>query len=105
MVDLDVEVSAHVRPVLELPEYWRTWLGTLKSEQIARTDFMLVARMPSARPQEMEEDTQDVSTAAKWMWQGLCVATIPFVHAVHFLTGARGEAHYFTSLRPPRLPP
>ncbi len=91
VVDLDEEVSAHVRPALELPEQWRTWLGTLKSEQIADTEFMIVARKPSAKPHEMDKDTQDVSNAARWMWEGLCVSNIPFVDAVHFLTGARIE--------------
>ena len=75
---------------LSLPAPWREWLGTIRSEQTERYNLFLLSKSPSARPQVLDLENDELWRRVGDFYSGLLLAS-PFApaHRPVQLTGCR----------------
>jgi hypothetical protein len=70
---------------------WRTWLGELRSEQIERSNFLLEASRPSARPAVLDAENEELKATVNFVFHGLLLQGVPGYRRGFYLTGANVE--------------
>ena len=96
-------------PPVELGDTWSRWLGSIKSEQLADSNFFIVARKHSDRPGIVDGEIEELSGEVKYVWHGILLHGVAYQDHVHVLAGgfpeiqpevrqSTGENPYYRSL-------
>ena len=94
---------------LALPDHWRTWLGTLRVDELRQANLFLFAHAPSVNPESLDDENRQLSDIVHRLYFGLLIA-VPYIsHAegirmtgVHFggEVDVRGVTNYQEILAP-----
>lgn len=68
--------------------HWREWLGSFRSDEIARTNFVLVAILPSKNPQVLDAENQQLTQTPDYSLYGLLLQGVPYYDKGFSLSGA-----------------
>ena len=58
----------------ELDGDWTTWLGSIRMEQLADSNLLIEAELPSRAPEILDQDSEDVGRLAHQAFMGLLLA-------------------------------
>ena len=77
---------------LDLPADWRTWIGSLRAEEIEGCNFALLSKMPSKRPGVLDGENQLLQRHVWGFYIGLLLSSsFTPSHRSIFLTGSRRD--------------
>ncbi|BDG08212.1 hypothetical protein [Anaeromyxobacter paludicola] len=62
---------------LDLPDYWRKWLGTLRTDEIQEASLLLVAVGASERPKVLDRENETLTSRVDALFSGLLIAARP----------------------------
>ena len=76
----------------DVPTEWRTWLGSIRTKQVARSNLWLVSKLMSATPDVLDGENQSLQNSVKHLYVGLLLS-VPFSpsHKPFLMTGARQQ--------------
>jgi hypothetical protein len=64
----------------DMPEHWREWLGTIRTEEVGGSNLFLLSKMPSQAPEIVNAETAELKRHAGHFYAGLLLAS-PFAPA------------------------
>jgi hypothetical protein len=81
---------AVVDAAFELPDEWPQWLGTIRSEELAGSNFFLLCKQPSETPDVIDGESQVLHRLVGRFYTGLLLATMfSPAHTPVIIGGAR----------------
>ncbi|MGH6837494.1 MAG: hypothetical protein ACREDT_01570 [Methylocella sp.] len=77
-------------PGFTIPGHWREWLGSLRTEELDGVNLFLISRMPSDRPEVLDDENQLLTRLVSNFYTGLLLSSnfSPAYRPV-MLTGSR----------------
>lgn len=88
---LSDEAGAFPKAPFDLDQTWRQWLGSLRIETLSDANFILLAVAPSARPGELDAESEHLETVASRHLQALMLCGIPSYMRGLVLNGGIGD--------------
>lgn len=77
---------------LDLPADWRTWIGSLRAEEVEGCNFALLSKMPSAAPDVLDGENQLLQRRVWGFYIGLLLSSnFTPAHQPISLTGSRRD--------------
>jgi len=74
----------------QVPAHWQEWLGTIRTEEVQACNLFLLAKMPSARPEVLDVENQQLQRSVWQFYMGLILASLfSPAHKPVMLTGSR----------------
>jgi hypothetical protein len=90
-IDLGNGYFALARRLVELPAHWKEWLGTVRTDRIERAGLVLLATVPTERPEDIDADNDLAGRRVDNLFWGLLAAGhLRFEGEGTRLTGAHG---------------
>jgi hypothetical protein len=75
-----------------MPDHWKNWLGSIRSEQVASCNLFLISKALSARPDILDDENNELKQRAWVFYVGLLLAsTFAPAHQPIMLTGVRRD--------------
>ena len=76
----------------DVPPRWRDWLGSIRAEEVARSNLFLVSKLASATPSVLDGENQSLQRRVRHFYVGLLLsAMFSPTHKPVILTGARQD--------------
>jgi hypothetical protein len=83
-------VVADIQP--EFPSHWREWLGTIRSEEVERSNLFLLSKIKSAQVGVLDGESQGLQRSVARFYVGLLLAsTFSTAQKPVMLTGSRRD--------------
>jgi hypothetical protein len=106
-VNLPEGLTALPKAAFELPDYWRNWLGTLRSEEVEECTMFLVAKMLAKEPSILDAENQLLQDRVTDWYNGLMLVTKFFQYHDAFLASGSREkddvdVRHFEAWQPPQ---
>lgn len=85
-------LSAIVDTAFAMPDHWREWIGSIRSEELANCNLFLLSKMQSSTPEVLDAENNTLVQRVWNFYTGLLLSS-PFatVHRPVVLTGARRD--------------
>lgn len=79
-------------PRFSIPEHWRGWLGSMRTEELESCNLFLISKMASTAPDVLDGENQILSRCVSHFYTGLLLSSI-FApsHRPVLLTGSRRD--------------
>jgi hypothetical protein len=102
-VQLGPRLWALKRLDLDVAKHWIDWMGSIKMGALKDADFVMLATMPSAKPEVLDQDNLDLVRTLDYLLYGILLQGVPHSRQGFSLTGAnvKGEINVrqFSDLR------
>lgn len=87
---VDIDPRLHVSPAapFELPEHWREWIGTLRTNHFAEANLVMLLHQFSAAPGVLDQETEDLDREMTCTLYGLTLNGVPDYSRTTCLAGA-----------------
>ena len=79
-------------PCFSIPEHWRGWLGSMRTEELESCNLFLISKMASIAPDVLDGENQILSRRVSHFYTGLLLSsTFAPSHRPVLLTGSRRD--------------
>lgn len=79
-LQLDANLFATRELPLAMPDHWKTWLGTLRVDELRRANLFLFAHAPSTAPESLNEENKQLAALIHRLYFGLLIAAPYLAH-------------------------
>lgn len=93
------------RAPFEIDSQWKKWLGTLNTEHLEKSSFVIVSKLHSEQPEVLDEENEDLSKKVHSIWYSILMNGIPQIKGGMSVKGVRhnhsidvrsaGKSEYF----------
>jgi hypothetical protein len=73
----------------EIDLRWRQWIGTLRAGEIENANLVLLASSPSANPQVLDNENQDLERTVLKLWYSVLILGVPAYRGSNVVSGGR----------------
>ncbi|MEW6248797.1 MAG: hypothetical protein AB1555_19105 [Nitrospirota bacterium] len=73
----------------EIDPQWRQWIGTLRAGEIEKANLVLLASSPSANPQVLDNENQDLERTVLKLWYSVLILGVPAYRGSNVVSGGK----------------
>lgn len=78
---------------LGIGSHWEKWLGTLRAEEILKSNLILITKEPSSKPNILDDENENLNQKIQMCLYSLLLSGVPGYSHLNMLTGANIDGY------------